>query len=419
MKNILVVGSGAREHAIAWKLAESSEVKSVFLAPGNAASFPKAINLPIASTDVESLASFARDNEIYYTVVGPEAPLAAGIVNFFRSKNLPIFGPTKEAARLESSKIFSKEIMEQAKVPTAKARSFTNIEAAKLYIDELGAPVVIKADGLAAGKGVYVCGTIEEAYDAIADCLENQRFGASGEEILIEEFLEGKEASVMAIIADGNISMLPVSSDYKRIRDKDQGPNTGGMGAISPSRILSEARLSEVKEKVFTPVLVTLRDLGIDYSGFLYAGLMVQSNGDFRVLEFNCRLGDPETQSLMLRIDEDFFKLIEWAIFSPERLPDEVKVNDKTALTVVIASAGYPDAVDDGKQITGFDAVAEDVIVFHAGTMVTNDHIVSKGGRVLSVCALGYSLDDVRDKVYQAISKISFSGMQFRTDIGR
>jgi len=263
-----------------------------------------------------------------------------------------------------------------------------------------------------------VCTTIEDANSAISDCLEGQRFGSSGQEILIEEFLPGREASVMAIIADGKVTMLPVSSDYKRIRDGDQGPNTGGMGAISPTYVFAESRLNEVRERVFLPVLEALRKRGIEYSGFLYAGLMVLESGDFRVLEFNCRLGDPETQPLMLRIEDDFFELMEKAIFSPQQLPEEVGVKKQTALTVVLASAGYPDDVDDDKQILGLENLTDGVIVFHAGTISRGPDVISKGGRILSVTSLGLSTEDVREKVYQAISNISFSGMQFRSDIG-
>ncbi|HMO17119.1 MAG TPA: phosphoribosylamine--glycine ligase [Oligoflexia bacterium] len=419
MKKVLVIGSGAREHALSWKISQSSRVSKVYGAPGNAAIFEKYENVQISSTDIEKLANFALEEEIYLTVVGPEAPLALGVVDLFKSRNLPIFGPSKAAAKLESSKIFSKMVMEEASVPTARAKSFSDAKLAFEYIKKVGVPVVIKADGLAAGKGVYVCHAIEEALNAVSECLESNRFGSSGSEILIEEFLPGKEASVMAIISGNNISMLPVSSDYKRIFDADKGPNTGGMGSVSPSSVFPESRLAEISDNLFLPIIKCLRDNhGIEYSGFLYAGLMVMPSGDYRVLEFNCRLGDPETQSLMLRVEEDFFELMEKAVFAPDTLPPCVKLGNGTALTVVLASGGYPGTVHDGYIISGLDLVHDGVTVFHAGTERKGLDIFSKGGRVLSVTGIGDSLSDVREAVYDSIKNINFSGMQFRKDIG-
>lgn len=418
MKNILVIGGGGREHAIAWKLSKSDSVNTVFIAPGNAASFEKSKNVAISATDIPELVNFAKNNEIYFTVVGPEAPLAKGIVDVFKKENLPIFGPIKDAANLEGSKVFAKEIMESANVPTAKAKSFTEANSAISYIEELGAPIVIKADGLAAGKGVVVAFDVETAFDAVRECLLDNKFGSSGAEILIEEYLPGREASVMAIISDQSICMLPVSSDYKRVFDNQEGPNTGGMGAISPTSVFSEDRLEEVKERVFRPVINELSKRGISYNGFLYAGLMVNDDGTFKVLEFNCRLGDPETQALMLRIEDDFFKLIETAIFIPEKLPEQVSLSNDYSMTVVLSSKGYPGEVEDGKEISGLDSVSSDIVVFQAGTRLYEGKTISSGGRILTVTSSANSLEDVRAKVYSAINKINFEGMHFRKDIG-
>lgn len=418
MKNILVVGNGGREHAIAWKLSHSPQVKTVFIAPGNAAKFEKSVNVPISATDISGLLDFVKSNEIYFTVVGPEAPLAAGISDAFQKENLPIFGPVQAAANLEASKVFAKEIMEAAGVPTARAKSFSDSVAARAYVQELGAPIVIKADGLAAGKGVVVAMDIETAYEAVRDCLEDQKFGASGAEILIEEFLPGKEASVMAVIAGDSICMLPVSSDYKRVFDGHEGPNTGGMGAITPTLVFAESRLEEVKETVFRPVIKELEKRGIPFSGFLYAGLMVHESGSYKVLEFNCRLGDPETQALMLRIDDDFFEILETAVFSPEKLPAQVTLSKKTAMTVVIASRGYPGTVDDNKEIQGITDVPQGITVFQAGTKFIENKTLSSGGRILTVTADSDSVENVRRKVYDAITSISFDGAHYRKDIG-
>jgi phosphoribosylamine--glycine ligase len=419
MKKILVIGSGGREHALAWKIAASPQVEKVFFAPGNAASFEKCEIIPIAMSDVPSLIHFVKTNEVYFTVVGPEAPLALGLVDAFQKEGLPVFGPVQAAAALESSKVFAKEIMEASRVPTAKARTFSNPDEARTYVQEVGAPLVIKADGLAAGKGVIVAHDLSTALDAVRDCLEDQRFGSSGAHILVEEFLPGKEASVMAIISDESICMLPISSDYKRAYDNHEGPNTGGMGAITPTPVLSESLLEDLKSEVFLPVIRKLKERGIPYTGFLYAGLMVLPDGSRKVLEFNCRLGDPETQPLMLRIDEDLFSILEKALFAPETLPPQVKCTDTTAITVVLASKGYPGNVDDGKEIHGLDKESDSpVIVFQAGTKLVDGKILSSGGRILTVTTTGRDLDEVRDKVYGAIKKISFEGMEYRTDIG-
>lgn len=421
MKNVLVIGSGGREHAIASKLAESKEVATVFFAPGNAATFDKCVRVPIPVSDFESLKAFAIDNEVYFTVVGPEAPLASGIVDYFRLHSLPIFGPTKEAANLEASKVFSKEIMIEAGVSTASSKTFTSSKEAEEYILSGSVPVVIKADGLAAGKGVCVALDYESALSAVRECLEDNRFGSAGSQVLIEEFLPGREASVMAVISNGSICMLPVSSDYKRAYDNNEGPNTGGMGAITPTPVFPESRLEEVKAKVFIPVVETLKKRGIDYSGFLYAGLMILPDESIKVIEFNCRLGDPETQALLERIDEDFFLLLEKAVFRPAELPPCVKLSDSTTIIVVLASKGYPLDPESGQEIHGLmntDTGDKTIKVFHAGTKQQDEKVLTAGGRVLAVVVSGDSVAEVRDKAYKRISQISFSGMQYRKDIG-
>ncbi len=418
MKNILVIGGGGREHALSWKLSRSEKVGTVYIAPGNAARFEKSENVSIGAMDIPALVDFVKRSGVYFTVVGPEAPLAAGVVDAFRKEGLPVFGPLQVAARLEASKVFAKEVMEAAGVPTARAKSFSDPAEAHAYVDELGAPIVIKADGLAAGKGVVVALDSLGAHEAVKDCLESQKFGSSGAEVLIEEFLPGKEASVMAIISGDSICMLPASSDYKRVFDNQEGPNTGGMGAISPTGVFPESRLEEVKETVFRPVVKELLGRGVPYTGFLYAGLMVAEDGSYKVLEFNCRLGDPETQALMLRIEDDLFSLLECAVFTPEKLPSQVTLSAKTALTVVLASEGYPGEVNDGKEITGISSVPHDVMVFQAGTKQRGDSVISSGGRILSVTFLEDTCEKVREKVYNAIPQISFEGMHYRKDIG-
>ena len=420
MKKILVIGSGGREHAISKKLLESPKVEKVFFAPGNGVDEDgiELVNLDLK--DHDSIINFAKNSGVYFCVIGPEAPLADGLADSFLKAKFPVFGPTKSAAQLEASKDFAKTIMLKSGVPTASAETFSDQEAALSYLDIKGAPIVIKADGLAAGKGVTVALDIPSAKSAICDCLSGNRFGDSGSRVLIEDYLSGREASVMAIINNGNICMLPVSSDYKRVGDGDEGPNTGGMGAVSPTPVISESRLAEIKNKVFVPVISQLMEDGIPYTGFLYAGLMIAKDGSFKVIEFNCRLGDPETQSLLLRIDQDFFELLEMAIFAPSSLPEVVKLSPKTSLTVVLASAGYPDEVRDGMEISGVQgSYLSDVNVFHAGTRREGAKLISKGGRVLGVSALGSDLSDVVKKVYSQIESISFSGMQFRKDIGK
>lgn len=416
-KRVLVIGSGGREHAIALKLSQSSHVSRVFFAPGNAASHDRIEVVPLDITNHTSVVEFIVSKNIYFCIVGPEAPLADGLINSLEEAGIPCFGPRKEAAQLESSKTFAKQIMNEAGVPTAQSKYFDNEPDALRYVETCEIPIVIKADGLAAGKGVTVALDRDVARSAVLDCFSANVFGSAGSRVLIEQFLVGREASIMAIINDEHICLLPASSDYKRAYDQNEGPNTGGMGSVSPTPVFSESRLAEVREKVFLPVIRTLREKGITYRGFLYAGLMVSANGTFNVLEFNCRLGDPETQSLLLRIENDFFELIEAAIFSPDTLPEAVLRNPKTAITVVVASRGYPSVCDDNKSIK-ISLQNPDVVVFHAGTRRDGDQIFSKGGRILGVSTLSDSVETARAKILDALSGIHFDGMFFRRDIG-
>ena len=416
---VLVIGSGGREHAIAWKLKQSRSLTALYCAPGNAGTASIAKNIPISVTEIDKLLEFAESEQIDLTVVGPEAPLEAGIVNKFELKGLRIFGPTREAAQLEWSKSFAKEIMLAAKVPTAQSEVFEDLKAAQDYVKGRGVPIVIKADGLAAGKGVTVALTMDQALQALSECLADNRFGSAGARVLIEDFLSGKEASVMAIVDGHSVFPLAISQDYKRQLTGDKGPNTGGMGAISPTPVIGENRLDEIIKTVFYPVVSELQDRGITFRGFLYAGLMVADDGSFKVLEFNCRLGDPETQVLMPRLRSDLLEVLCAALGSGLSASDLIWRKESCA-GVVLASAGYPDSVDDGKEILGLELDStEEIQVFHSGTYLSKDgKVISKGGRVLVVSALGGELPQALKSAYGRIKQISFQGMQFRSDIG-
>lgn len=418
MKKVAIIGNGGREHALAWKIAKSNHVCHVYLIPGNGVQEENLTSTGISFSDYDAITEFYKKENLHYLIVGPEAPLSEGIVDELSKRGLKIFGPSKVASQMESSKVFSKGIMEEAGVPTAKSKTFSNSSEALAWLAQHGSPVVIKADGLAAGKGVVVAMTDEEAKEAILDCLENSTFGASGSTILMEEYLEGREASVMAIISNGHITMLPISSDYKRVFDGQTGPNTGGMGAVSPTPILSEERILEVRDTVFTPTITKLKHKGISYSGFLYAGLMVHHDGSYKIIEFNCRLGDPETQVLMLRIEDDLFEVLDTAINSPEKLPEKLSFSPKTALTVVLSSRGYPGKVDDGYEIHGIDTAPNNIIVFQAGTTRDGTKLITKGGRILTITTIGDSITETRKAVYEAAMTISFEGAHWRKDIG-
>lgn len=418
---LLVVGSGGREHALAWRLAQSPNVQRVYVAPGNAGTGrePGLENLPM--TDIDALADFAARERIAFTVVGPEGPLAAGLVDLFRERKLKVFGPTRAAARLESSKEFAKDFMIRHRIPTARHRSFSEAGAAHAWVDEQGAPIVIKADGLAAGKGVVVATTLEQAHQAIDHMLVDNRMGEAGARVVIEEFLAGEEASFIVMVDGRNILPLASSQDHKRLLDADLGPNTGGMGAYSPAPLVTPEIHAKVLREIIRPAVEGMAAEGTPYTGFLYAGLMIDAKGQPRALEFNCRLGDPETQPLMARIRSDFAKTVEQAI-AGQLDQASIDWDRRFALGVVLAAAGYPEAPRSGDAISGLAAgVAHgdgDALIFHAGTAMRNDAVVSAGGRVLCVTGLGDSVRAAQSNAYRAIEGISFDGMQFRRDIG-
>jgi len=413
---LLVIGSGGREHAMAWKLAQSPRVQKVFVAPGNGGTATENGLENIALTAIPELLDFARKEAIYLTVVGPEAPLAAGVVDTFADAGLRIFGPRRAAAQLESSKDFAKSFMRRHGIPTARHATFTSAPEAKAYVDQHGAPIVIKADGLAAGKGVVVAATREEAHAAIDLMLGEKKLGAAGERVVIEEFLQGEEASFI-VMSDGvNVLPLATSQDHKRLRDGDQGPNTGGMGAYSPAPIVTPKLHARVMREIIAPAIQGMAKDGTPYVGFLYAGLMIDG-GTPRTLEFNCRLGDPETQPILIRLKSDLFGLVEHAIAGTL---DRAKAewDRRSALGVVLAAHGYPDEPRKGDRIEGLPKPSDDCRVFHAGTRKEGSAIVTNGGRVLCVTALGDSVKMARTRAYEAVDQIRFAGMQYRKDIG-
>lgn len=416
-----MVGGGGREHALAWKLARSRNVEEVIVAPGNAGTAlePRVRNAPVAAEDIDGLLKLARDEHVGLTVVGPEGPLAAGIVDRFWGAGLRIFGPRSQAARLESSKNFAKEFMARHGIPTARHASFTDPEEALAYLDEVGAPIVVKADGLAAGKGVVVARTLDEARDAVCSMLENRSFGEAGARVVIEEFLAGEEASFIAMVGvDGAILPLATSQDHKARDDGDQGPNTGGMGAYSPAPVVTDAIARRVMNEVMERVVAGLRAEGVRYTGFLYAGLMIGPDGTPKVLEFNCRFGDPETQPILFRLRSDLLQLLEAAVDG--RLGAEKADWDaRPAVGVVMAAAGYPGEYRKGDEIRGLPTTASpDSKVFHAGTgLDAEGRIVSRGGRVLCVVGAGDSVSAARDEAYRVVSRIRFEGALYRRDI--
>ena len=417
---LLVIGSGGREHALAWRLARSPRVQKVYVAPGNAGTALEegVENLPL--TAIADLVAFAADQRIHATVVGPEMPLAAGIVDVFRARNLRIFGPTRAAAQLESSKDFAKRFMIRHGIPTAKFATFTSAAEAHAYVEAEGAPIVIKADGLAAGKGVVIANALAEAHAAIDMMLSDKRPGIGDQEgarVVIEEFIEGEEASFI-VMADG-VHALPLatSQDHKRLQDGDRGPNTGGMGAYSPAPVVSPAIHARVMREIIMPTLQGMTRDGLPYGGFLYAGLMIRPDGTLRVLEFNCRMGDPETQPIMLRLKSDLVALVDAAIDG--RLDKvEAEWDRRVALGVVLAAAGYPEDPRKGDVIRGLPRPGEDSHVFHAGTATRDGQIVTHGGRVLCVTALGDNVRAAQKRAYEVAEAISFDGMQYRRDIG-
>ena len=418
---VLIVGSGGREHAMAWKLAQSPKLQQVYVAPGNGgtAKDKNLVNVPI--TDLVLLRQWALDNGIGLTLVGPEAPLAAGIVDDFRAHGLRIFGPTRAAAQLESSKAFSKAFMQRHGIPTAEFETFTDAALAHAYVDRLGAPIVVKADGLAAGKGVVVAMTLAQAHEAIDFMLLDNALGvahnAGVARVVIEEFLQGEEASFMVLCDGKNVAALATSQDHKRLLDRDEGPNTGGMGAYSPAPVVTAEVHARAMREVILPTIRGMEKDGITYTGFLYAGLMIDPQGRIKTLEFNCRMGDPETQPILMRLKSDLFEVLMAA--TGEGLNQlEMEWDRRVALGVVMAAAGYPLDPRKGDTVTGLPKDLNDVMVFHAGTTEKDGQILTSGGRVLCVTALADSVKQAQQKAYQAAIPVAFEGMQMRQDIG-
>ncbi|MGH8758898.1 MAG: phosphoribosylamine--glycine ligase [Burkholderiales bacterium] len=415
--NLLVVGSGGREHALAWRLGQSPRIGRVYVAPGNAGTAREdgLFNVPI--TSIPELVDFARKESIALTVVGPEVPLSQGIVDAFRTAGLKIFGPTRQAAQLESSKDFAKAFMLANGIPTAAYATFSDAKAARDYVRQQGAPTVIKADGLAAGKGVVVAMTLEAAHAAIDMMLVDNGMGAAGARVVIEEFLEGEEASFIVMVDGKHVLPLASSQDHKRLLDGDHGPNTGGMGAYSPAPVLTPTIHARVMREVIQPVVAGMGKQGTPYTGYLYAGLMIRPDGDTKVLEFNCRMGDPETQPIMMRLKSDLFTLIEHAVNGTLK-NIEVEWDRRVALGVVMAAAGYPDNPRKGDEITGLPRAGDDFHVFHAGTALVGGKVVVDGGRVLCVTALGDTVRVAQRRAYEIAEGIQFAGRQMRRDIG-
>ena len=418
---VLVIGGGGREHALAWKLAQSPRATKVYLAPGNGgtAHHPKFENLPI--TGVVQLREWAQEQKVGLTVVGPEAPLAAGVVDEFRAHGLRVFGPTKAAAQLESSKAFSKAFMRRHGIPTADYDTFTDPAAAHAFVDRLGAPIVVKADGLAAGKGVVVAMTLQEAHDAVDFMLVDNKYGVAhnegGARVVIEAFLEGEEASFIVLCDGKNVAALATSQDHKRLKDGDEGPNTGGMGAYSPAPVVTADVHARAMREIILPTIRGMEKDGIPYTGFLYAGLMIDAKGHPKTLEFNCRMGDPETQPIMMRLKSD---LVDVMLAATDGKLDQVELqwDRRTALGVVMAAHGYPEDPRKGDAITGLPPEADDAMVFHAGTQLQDGVLRTSGGRVLCVTALGDNVRQAQQRAYDVARGIHFDGAQYRRDIG-
>ncbi|MBC3997558.1 phosphoribosylamine--glycine ligase [Morganella morganii] len=417
--NILIIGNGGREHALAWKAAQSPLAANVYVAPGNAgtAQEPNLTNVDISATDIDGLVAFARANNIGLTIVGPEAPLVMGVVDAFNAAGLTIFGPTKGAAQLEGSKAFTKDFLARHHIPTADYQNFTEVEPALAYLDKTGAPVVIKADGLAAGKGVIVAMTLKEAQDAVHDMLAGNAFGDAGHRIVIEEFLTGEEASFIVMVDGKNVVPMATSQDHKRVGDNDTGPNTGGMGAYSPAPVVTDTVHQRVMEKVIYPTVEGMAAEGHTYQGFLYAGLMIDEHGEPKVIEFNCRFGDPETQPIMMRLQSD---LVELCLAGAQgKLAGKTSLWDpRPALGVVMAAGGYPGDYRKGDVISGLDVQEADCKVFQAGTALKEGAVVTDGGRVLCVTALGEDIAQAQKQAYAALKHIHWDDAFCRSDIG-
>lgn len=417
--NILVIGSGGREHALAWKAAQSKNIETVFVAPGNAGTAlePKLENVDIGVGEFEKLADFAADNTVGLTIIGPEAPLVDGIVDYFSKRNLPCFGPSQGAAQLEGSKAFTKDFLARHQIPTADYQNFTDLEPALAYVREKGAPIVIKADGLAAGKGVIVAETLSQAEEAITDMLSGNAFGDAGCRVVIEEFLDGEEASFI-VIADGdNVLPMATSQDHKRAGEGDTGLNTGGMGAYSPAPVVTPEIHSRVMDEVIMPTINGMKNEGNDYTGFLYAGLMIMADGTPKVIEYNCRFGDPETQPIMMRLKSDLTELCQAAL-NKTLDSHQADWDERPSMGVVLAAGGYPNDYSKGDLIHGLGTDLETAKIFHAGTKQTDEGIVTNGGRVLCATALGDSVSEAQKNAYTLADKISWDGIFMRRDIG-
>ncbi len=413
--NILVVGKGGREHAIAWKAAQSGNVEEVYVAPGNDGMADVATLVPIPETDTEALVQFAKENDVGLTIIGPEDPLINGIVDRFEQAGLAVFGPSKAAALIEGSKTFAKELMEKYDIPTAAYRSFTDYAEARAYVEEKGAPIVIKADGLAAGKGVTVAMTEAEALDSLAGMLKDEKFGEASRKVVIEEFLQGEEFSLMAFVNGSTVYPMVISQDHKRAYDNDEGPNTGGMGAYSPVPQITEAAVEEAVETVLKPMADALVKEGASFTGILYAGLMQTANGP-KVIEFNARFGDPETQVVLPRLENDLVDVM-LAVLAGK--PVELSWSPDAVLGVVLASKGYPGSYEKGNPIPGVENVSEEALVFHAGTKKTGDTFTTNGGRLLLVAARHPGLQQAKELVYEEMKKLDSDAVFYRTDIGQ
>lgn len=416
--NVLIIGSGGREHALAWKAAQNPQVETVFVAPGNAGTAleAKLQNVNIGVEDIDALVAFAKENNVELTIVGPEAPLVIGVVDAFREASLACFGPTKGAAQLEGSKAFTKDFLARHDIPTAWYQNFTEIEPALAYVREKGAPIVVKADGLAAGKGVIVAMTLQEAEDAIQDMLAGNAFGEAGHRVVIEEFLDGEEASFIVMVDGKNIVPMATSQDHKRVGDGDTGPNTGGMGAYSPAPVVTPAIYERIMDEVIRPTVEGMAAEGNDYTGFLYAGLMIMADGTPKVIEYNCRFGDPETQPIMLRMKSDIVTLC-LAGVNGELEGMVAEFDERASIGVVLAAGGYPASYNKGDVITGIPAASEGLKVFHAGTAEKDGEVVTNGGRVLCATALGNTVTEAQQKAYELTKQISWEGVFYRNDI--
>jgi phosphoribosylamine--glycine ligase len=419
--NVLVIGSGGREHALAWKASQSSTVSTVFVAPGNAgtAMEPHLENVVISIADFSALADFAKNNDVGLTIVGPEQPLVDGIVDYFQSRGLAIFGPSRGAAQLEGSKAFTKDFLERQQIPTAKYGNFTGIDAALEYLHQVGAPIVIKADGLAAGKGVIIAMSMAEAEDAVRDMLAGNAFGDAGSRVVIEEFLDGEEASFIVMVDGKNVLPMATSQDHKRAGNGDTGPNTGGMGAYSPAPVVDDVIYQRIMDEVIYPTVNGMAAEGNDYTGFLYAGLMIMADGTSKVIEYNCRFGDPETQPILLRLQSD---LVAHCMAALEGTLDQqtTKWDPRPSIGVVLAAGGYPGSYRGGDVISGFSDLSDspNEKVFHAGTSMSDGKVVTSGGRVLCATAIGQTVSEAQARAYEVAAKIHWDDVYLRDDIG-